>query len=424
MKQCPSSTTSFWFNFSACLLAFAFVIASSWLQWTASLNAQSIAALSAFLVINTCWHFYKHPASLHKPSSWPVFFKRVGAKCIASYAWVMIALFIYWLFPLYHTAFYAPFFHFLNTTLPYWLVLTPFYLAITDCLQQEPEDKYWLFGSWLLRNQKPNQIQSNIKLTTAWLVKIFFTPLMIVFTTQQFDFFHHALSLGKITYLMDLFPAAVHIVFIIDVLIATAGYIFTFQLIDTDIQSTDPTFFGWMIALICYPPFQSILDSTYLNYTPNASIEYWFTTHIAAQELFMILALYCIILYLIATIAFGIRFSNLTYRGLISCGPYRHTKHPAYLYKNIFWWLTAIPYLLNQPAAGIIRSICLLVLMNTVYFLRAKTEERHLSRYPEYREYAAYIEEHGMYTCLGRWMPWLKFKPGRLLNLNSEQQPQ
>ena len=50
-----------------------------------------------------------------------------------------------------------------------------------------------------------------------------------------------------------------------------------------------------------------------------------------------------------AALSFGIRFSNLTHRGIITSGPYRFTKHPAYVAKNISWWLISIPFL---PADG------------------------------------------------------------------------
>ena len=34
---------------------------------------------------------------------------------------------------------------------------------------------------------------------------------------------------------------------------------------------------------------------------------------------------------------FSFRFSNLTHRGIITSGPYRFTKHPSYVSKNIAW---------------------------------------------------------------------------------------
>ena len=39
-------------------------------------------------------------------------------------------------------------------------------------------------------------------------------------------------------------------------------------------------------------------------------------------------------IYAWATMAFGLRFSNLTHRGILTHGPYAFTKHPAYMSKN------------------------------------------------------------------------------------------
>ena len=41
----------------------------------------------------------------------------------------------------------------------------------------------------------------------------------------------------------------------------------------------------------------------------------------------------------------GPRFSNLTHRGILTHGPYAWSKHPAYLSKNLFWWLSSLPFL-------------------------------------------------------------------------------
>ncbi|HBR82737.1 MAG TPA: protein-S-isoprenylcysteine methyltransferase, partial [Erythrobacter sp.] len=52
--------------------------------------------------------------------------------------------------------------------------------------------------------------------------------------------------------------------------------------------------------------------------------------------------------YAWATFAFGLRFSNLTYRGVLTNGPYRFTRHPAYVSKNLFWWAAVLPFLVTS----------------------------------------------------------------------------
>ena len=63
-------------------------------------------------------------------------------------------------------------------------------------------------------------------------------------------------------------------------------------------------------------------------------------------------------IYAWATVAFGLRFSNLTYRGVLTNGPYRFTKHPAYLAKNTFWWLETLPFLVvSHSLADMVHSL-------------------------------------------------------------------
>ena len=89
-----------------------------------------------------------------------------------------------------------------------------------------------------------------------------------------------------------------------------------------------------------------------------------------------------------------------TNRGIITNGPYRWVKHPAYLSKNLSWWLISLPFI---PGAGwlvALQSCVLLGGVNAIYWLRAKTEERHLGADPTYRDYQAYIARHGLWARL------------------------
>ncbi len=105
-------------------------------------------------------------------------------------------------------------------------------------------------------------------------------------------------------------------------------------------------------------------------------------------------------IYAWATVAFGIRFSNLTYRGVLTNGPYRFTRHPAYLSKNAFWWFATLPFLVtNGSFTDMVRNTVILALVSAVYFWRAKTEEKHLlAEDAKYREYHAWMEANAPIT--------------------------
>jgi hypothetical protein len=193
--------------------------------------------------------------------------------------------------------------------------------------------------------------------------------------------------------------------FVIDVQIGTVGYLLTLRPLDSHIRSGNPFLAGWLAALICYPPFVwGILgaDGQILSYEVfGAKWDYWLAGHEAALWLWggwlvVLTAIYCW-----ATVIFGIRFSNLTYRGVITNGPYRFTRHPAYLSKNLFWWFLHLPFLVTNgsPAEAIRNSIFLLV-VNAIYYWRARTEEAHLlAEDQKYRDYHAWMEQHGLITA-------------------------
>jgi protein-S-isoprenylcysteine O-methyltransferase Ste14 len=93
---------------------------------------------------------------------------------------------------------------------------------------------------------------------------------------------------------------------------------------------------------------------------------------------------------------------NLTYRGVITHGPYRLTRHPAYVAKNLFWWSVSLPFL--SPTGSMvdcIRNTAILAMVSAVYWWRAKTEERHLlAEDAKYRQYWAWAETGAPVTRL------------------------
>ena len=48
---------------------------------------------------------------------------------------------------------------------------------------------------------------------------------------------------------------AINILYLVDVHIATVGYILTMKPLDSHIRTANPYFMGWVAALVCYPPF-------------------------------------------------------------------------------------------------------------------------------------------------------------------------
>jgi protein-S-isoprenylcysteine O-methyltransferase Ste14 len=211
-----------------------------------------------------------------------------------------------------------------------------------------------------------------------------------------------AVDTAKIGTFGAFYDVSYNAIFLFDLLFGALGYVFTFRLLDTHIRSAEPTVFGWVVCLMCYQPFWSVF-SNYLQYEQDKF--YWDNltrSHPVVYVVWGCLILAASAIYAYATVSFGLRFSNLTHRGIITSGPYRWTKHPAYIFKCVSFWLISIPFLSNRGLGPALAQSALLILANAIYIARAYTEERHLSRDPVYREYQQFIRQHGAIARLGR----------------------
>lgn len=338
--------------------------------------------------------------------------QRTLRKIAALWSIYAVLVFCYAILPVYRLELYVPFHWLLWNFLPTFLALSVPYIALVDAYLVEPDDSLHAWGKYIFASSGMPKAK-DINYLLGWVVKGFFLPLMFCFLCGQITALqaYGTFSLPSSRYvdvLSHVFEFLYTTVFFIDVLVATAGYMLTMRVLGTEIRSTEPTVIGWLIAVICYPPFWSSIYDSYFVYNDHRTWGSWLADTPALYTIWAVCILLAVTVYAWATVCFGIRFSNLTHRGIVTSGPYRWTKHPAYVSKNISWWLVSVPFLPDDGSAWTALQFCLgLAGVNLIYFLRAKTEERHLSQDPVYREYAAYIRKHGIF----RWLAW---RPGRL----------
>ncbi|MDM0007207.1 isoprenylcysteine carboxylmethyltransferase family protein [Variovorax sp. J22R203] len=238
--------------------------------------------------------------------------------------------------------------------------------------------------------------------TVPWLairvhvIKAFFLPLMAHAAYTWLVRADNAEARGaEPTWFVTWFA----VLYLIDTIFGTLGYMTTSKAVGANVRSTETTLLGWVSALMCYAPFHKIVAAAGLTaYQSKYEWHDWLTHGGLVFNVWAVAILFFSTIYAWATIVFGLRFSNLTNRGVITSGPFRYFKHPAYLSKNISWWLISVPFI---PALGVKQAIfhCLaLIFVNAIYFTRAKTEERHMMRDPVYREYSRWIDENGCFA--------------------------
>jgi protein-S-isoprenylcysteine O-methyltransferase Ste14 len=290
------------------------------------------------------------------------------------------------------------------------LVLSLPYVLWLDRRLKEPRDGAWQLGRMIAGKGLPEDRDMLWDYLRSWAVKGFFLAFMISILPGNWADAVRPAAQEIAAQPISLVRWLIAVLFMIDVSFATVGYMLTLKPLDAHIRAANPYAAGWAAALICYPPFILMNAGGPLDYHPGTGDwTYWLEGYPVAMALIGLLLVLLTAIYAWATVAFGLRFSNLTHRGILTHGPYAWTKHPAYLAKNLFWWLGTLPFLsVSGSMVEMVRNSAILAIVSGVYYWRARTEERHLSADPAYREYAAWIEQHG---SLARAVRWLRSKP-------------
>ncbi len=218
-----------------------------------------------------------------------------------------------------------------------------------------------------------------------YLVKLFWAPLMIIFAIENSNalynlFFRYKIWNFDAQSILNLyFPLIITGIFVLDTIIFSVGYLLESPKLKNVVKSVEPTTLGWASALACYGPF----FDTFIRFAGPLPQDF---ADFKNTNLNIIAGIFTIILfgiYVWASVALGFKASNLTNRGIVTTGPYKYVRHPAYISKNLGWILASIPLI------GILglKIIIGLLIWSFVYYIRALTEERHLAQDPDYVEY-------------------------------------
>jgi protein-S-isoprenylcysteine O-methyltransferase Ste14 len=241
--------------------------------------------------------------------------------------------------------------------------------------------------------QKPKLYLSSIdKYNLIFIViKLFFLPMMLNFLIiNYYSVYTVAPSLisGGLSQFLTIntfntviFPLLLSGFLLIDTAFFTLGYATESRYLGNRLKSVDSTWLGWLVVLVCYPPFNGT-SIKYLHWYASNSISFTTVnlTFIANLAVVLLVGVYAS-----ASVALGFKASNLTNRGIVSRGPYSLIRHPAYSAKNLAWWLSIIPVFSFKAALS-------MALWSFIYFMRAITEERHLNKYSDYQRYCKKVK--------------------------------
>ena len=283
----------------------------------------------------------------------------------------------------------------LLAALPVLAVVSVPYLLWMERHAVEPRDGAWHLGAWITGQPgwEAAAIAAHLR---GWAVKGFFLPFMLAIVPPVFAQVVRADALAVVADPVALTAVLTGFMFTVDVAIATAGYLLTLRPLDSHIRSANPFAGAWAAALICYPPFVLMDMGGPLDYHPGTrDWTWWLAAHPVLLWGWGAVLVVLTAIYAWATMAFGLRFSNLTNRGILTHGPYRWSRHPAYLAKNLYWLAATLPFLSVGSWIDGVRSCVLMGAVAGIYYWRARTEERHLLLDADYRAYHAWMSRHG-----------------------------
>lgn len=281
----------------------------------------------------------------------------------------------------------------------YWIIIGYVILLVPFYLTYHQASKARLVGRYLwktIQGQNTATDQEKIALR-AWIVKLFFLPLMIVWLSNHI--FHLINNFYALTQNFSLFSTdfllffnshffwfAFNLILFSDVFFFAMGYLLEAPFLKNTIKSVEPSLLGWAVALMCYPPFNAQVTQLIGWYSTDFP-QFWnMYVHIVLNILILIL----MGIYAWASVALGWKASNLTNRGIVSKWPYAYVRHPAYICKNTAWLIWGIPMLLiaiKDPNLSVFTVLFGLAGWAFLYYMRAMTEEIHLSSDPEYMAY-------------------------------------
>ncbi len=279
-----------------------------------------------------------------------------------------------------------------------YLVLLPFYYTTLPTGYPTKSRLFWLAAAGFLRRSLSAEEKVAV---LAVVVKLFFLPLMIawLFHHAKETLFHLDVLMANGNFFPNGFWLLFNIVFLVDVGCFTVGYAVEHPRLGNEIRSVEPTAVGWIVTLICYPPFNGATQQM-LGWHSG---DYPAFEHPLAQYLSAALILAALVIYAWASAALNLKASNLTHRGIVDGGPYAWVRHPAYIAKNFSWWIGSLPILYGyaqRDASDLIYGIIGVAGWSAIYYLRAMTEERHLGADPAY---AAYCEKVRYKFIPGVW---------------------
>lgn len=282
-----------------------------------------------------------------------------------------------------------------------WLGLP--YFALTLTLKASRTEDFYdpairfihVFKQILLRSLRGDRPRSvfrvlrrpyNRKVFLNLLMRAYFIPVMVEqiapSAINALTLLYQELANDNLLGMLVLISAAL---WLLDIVNAAVAYCLESRWLENRSRSIDLTLGGWVVCLSCYTPLNGITGSLFA-----------FAPHVASNRIDDLLinglgffyALKTVEIIFLAThiytdISLGPSVANITLKKLQTRGMYSLVRHPGTVTKLLFWLIQSVFYKKFWTAKYLFGYI----MWGSLYILRALTEERHLKKFSEYREY-------------------------------------
>jgi len=182
--------------------------------------------------------------------------------------------------------------------------------------------------------------------------------------------------------LLNVVAAATFLCWLIDSNNGAMAYFWESWFTKTRYRDVDPHAIHWFVVLMCYIPFINYAN----DFVPFPSLpgdSVLLMGHAGLNQAIEVAILIALVCYVISGCALNFSTSNLSYKKIQTCGPYRIVRHPATTCKLIVF---ALAFFRFRDAFTPGWTVCYF-LWCTIYLCRALVEERFLRRFSDYQAY-------------------------------------
>jgi protein-S-isoprenylcysteine O-methyltransferase Ste14 len=361
----------------------------------------------ALATVYALLYFVRQCRDRHSPFHIDPSGKNLFRRALARYLVWLVVLYggyqLYLLTPLYSGPDYRPTHQFFTIFLSWYLWLGLPYFALTLTFKASRTEDFYdpairmihVFRQILsrrLRGEPPRSVfrvlrkPYNRKVFLNLLMRAYFIPVMVEQITptavntlellyQQLADYHW----------LTLFFLLSAMLWLLDIVNATVAYTLESRWLENRSRSIDLTPGGWLVCLSVYPPLNEVTGSlfAFAPYVASGQLDDLLIGSVTFFYAVKVLELGIQVIHIYSDTSLGPSVTNITLKKLQTRGPYALIRHPGTASKLLMWLVQSIAYRKFWSAKFLFGYL----MWGALYVLRALTEERHLSKFAEYRAY-------------------------------------